>query len=118
MRDVTRANINRIIYVVDTAGLWLIGFACFVLTSLALLGFYYGVELAQALFLLAFPLSGVGLLSLYSARSIEVSNLSDEELRESLLKHRLFTQVIGIFSIFMTTSWGMYQNFLLGGLHG
>ncbi len=43
------------VYRAGCRGCWLAGFACFVLTVLALTGFVYGMEFAQAVFLLGLP---------------------------------------------------------------
>jgi len=85
-----------------------------VLTSLALLGFVYWVEFAQAVFLLLFPLSIVALLSLRTARRIRARGAKGEELRRILMRHRFWTQVIGMISIFVTAMWGMAMNYGLG----
>ena len=108
--------INRMLYIVRVSGLWLLGFACFALTMLALLGFWYGIELAQAIFLLALPLSAVGALSLATARAIEAEGATGERLQKRLMRHRLYTQIIGMVAIFVTAMWGMYQNIQLGPL--
>ena len=50
-----RINVNRLLSIASSAGLMLMAFVCFALTSLGILGFWYGVELAQAIFLMAFP---------------------------------------------------------------
>ena len=34
------------------------------------------------------------------------------------MRHRLYTQIIGMFSIFVTALWGMYQNLSIGPLAG
>jgi hypothetical protein len=118
LQDITRININRMLYIGRVSGLWILGFTCFLLSGLAVLGFYYGVEFAQATFLLGFPMSLVGLLSLSTARLIESEASSGELLRKRLLRHRLYTQMIGTFSIFVTALWGMYQNLTIGALGG
>lgn len=118
LEDMVRINVNRLLYIAHVSGLWLAGFVCFGLTCLALLGFFYEFEFAQALFLLAFPLSLVGLLSLSTARLIQRENPSGEVLRKRLTRHRLYTQLIGMLSIFVTAIWGMYQNVALGPLGG
>ena len=92
------------------------GFACFVLTSLVILGFSYDVEFAQAVFLLGFPMSLVGLLNLSTARLIESENSTGEVLCKRLTRCRLYTQMIGTVSIFVTALWGMYQNLSIGVL--
>ena len=118
LEDLVRINVNRLLYIGRVSGLWLAGFACFALTMLVLLGFIYKVEFAQAVFLLAFPLSLVGMLSLSTARLIAAENASGERLYKRLTRHRLYTQIIGMISIFVTALWGMYQNMTLGVLAG
>jgi len=118
LEDIVRVNVNRLLYIGRVSGLWLLGLGCFILTGLVLLGFIYEVEFAQALFLLLFPMSLLGLLSLSTARLIEQRSLSGELLRARLLRHRVYTQMIGVVSIFVTALWGMYQNLSLGVLGG
>ncbi len=118
LEDIVRVNVNRLLYIGRVSGLWLLGLGCFILTGLVLLGFIYEVEFAQALFLLLFPMSLLGLLSLSTARLIEQRALSGELLRARLLRHRVYTQMIGVVSIFVTALWGMYQNLSLGVLGG
>ena len=116
LEDLVRINVNRLLYIGQVSGLWLLGFVCFGLTMLALLGFVYGTEFAQALFLLAFPMTLVGALSLSTARLIRSEHATGELLRKRLTRHRLYTQIIGMISIFVTAIWGMYQNVALGPL--
>ena len=118
LEDIVRINVNRLLYIGQVSGLWLAGFACFFLTMLVLLGFVYGVEFAQAVLLLALPLSLVGMLSLSTARLIQVEGAGGERLIKRLNRHRLYTQLIGMVSIFVTALWGMYQNVTLGPLGG
>lgn len=108
--DLVRINVNRLLHISKTAGMILIAFSCFVLTSLALMAFYYDAELAQAIFLIALPLTGVGLLSLATARKLYDVDPEGEVLFKMLLRHRLWTQIIGMFAIFFTAMYGMYQN--------
>lgn len=119
MRDVEAlANMHarRLIHIVDVSGIWVTGFIFFALTALATLGFGYRVEFAQAVFLLACPMSIVWGLSLHAARAIpgmEVAALLDH-----LRWHRVKVQVVGVVSIFTTSMWGMYVNMstnVLGG---
>jgi hypothetical protein len=81
-----------------------------------MLGFMYDFEFAQAVFLLAFPMSLVGLLSLSTARLITDEGSTGELLRKRLTRHRLYTQIIGMISIFVTAMWGMFQNMSAGVL--
>lgn len=108
LRDIVRVNVNRILYIVETAGIWIMAFGCFGLTMLGLLGFFYDLEFAQAVFLLALPMGIVFSLSIRTARRIREAD--GEGLYQKLHKHRFLTQVIGMVSIFVTAFWGMYQN--------
>lgn len=116
LHDITRVNVNRMLYIARVSGIWIMAFACFILTILATLGFIYGVEIAQALFLLGFPMSIVGLLSLRTAALIEAEHAQGERLRKRLSRHRVVTQLIGTVSIFITALWGMWQNLSIGVL--
>lgn len=118
MEDLVRINVNRLLYISHMSGLWLAGLICFVLTSLAILGFVYWVEFAQAVFLLMFPMTLVGLLSLNTARLIEDGPQDVETFYKRLFRHRLMVQFIGMLSIFVTAMWGMYTNLSIGALGG
>jgi len=116
LETLVRINTNRLLHIGRVSGLWLLGFTCFALTGLGILGFYYGVEFAQALFLLAFPMTFVGMLSLSTAGLIDADEPSEDLLFRRLRKHRTITQVIGMTSIFVTALFGMYQNLSIGAL--
>lgn len=111
LADITRVNISRILYIVDEAGVILMASGTFVLTSLLLAGFVYGSEFSQALVLILFPLSLVGLLSVSTARKILEGGDRGAALYRRMAHHRLTVQVIGMISIFVTAFWGMFQNF-------
>lgn len=118
LEDLVRINCTRLLYIAGVSGLWLLGIVCGLLTSLAILGFWYWVEFAQAVFLLAFPMTFVGLLSLNTARIIRDNQLRGEALRSRLYRHRIATQVVGMIAIFVTALFGMYQNMAVGALGG
>ena len=118
LEAIARINVGRILYIVREAGTILLAMLAFALTTLALLGFVYRVEFCQAFFLIAAPLSGVGLLSVATARRIEAEGDHGEALRRRLALHRVTVQVIGMVSIFITAFWGMLQNFNLSILPG
>jgi hypothetical protein len=111
LEDLVRINVNRLLYVARMSGLWLAGFSAFLLTALVTMALWYGVELAQALALLAVPMTLVSLLSLSTARRIEERAPQGEDLCKVLHRHRLWTQAIGMVSIFVTGMYGMYHNF-------
>lgn len=110
LEDMVRISVNRILYVTRTAGLWLLGFVAFALTALLVLAFWYWVEFAQAVVLIALPMSLVGAMSVARARAIEAQAPEGEALVRVLLRHRLWTQVIGMIALFVTAMFGMYRN--------
>jgi hypothetical protein len=110
LSDIVRVNVNRLVYIGEVSGLWIVGFGAFFLSFLGLSGFAYGFQLAQAVFLMAFPMSIIGLLGFRTARNLQLDMPAGKALRKVLTRHRLLTQVIGMISIFITALWGMYQN--------
>ena len=114
LHDLVRINVNRLLYIGRVSGLVLLAFLSFMLTSLAILAFWYDVEFAQAIFLLAFPMTLVGALSLSTARLIASTKPEGEALYKRLSRHRVYTQFIGMISIFVTAMYGMYQNLAVG----
>jgi cellobiose-specific phosphotransferase system component IIC len=98
--------------------LGLVSLVSMLLSALAILAFWYWVEFAQAVFLMAFPLTMIGALSLSTAKAIQIEDATGEALRHRLSRHRVYTQLIGIVSIFVTAMWGMYQNLDVGPLGG
>lgn len=116
LEDLARINVNRILYIAGVSGIWLLAIACFVLSALAMLGFWYEVEFAQAVFLLGFPMSLVGALNLSTARLIAAEDSRGDILRKRLTRCRIYTQIIGTLSILVTALWGMYQNLSIGVL--
>lgn len=118
MVSIVNVNVRRLQYIGEVAGVWIIAIGSALLTTLGILGFVYWMEFAQAIFLLAFPMSVVGLLSLRVARLIIQKEDDAEAMRQRLTRHRLHTQLIGVVSIFVTSLWGMAQNMAIGPLGG
>lgn len=114
LEDMARINTNRILLIGSVAGLWMIAIASAILTTLGILGFGYRVEFAQAVFLIAFPMSFVGLLSISSASLIRAEESRGDQLCRRLVRHRFWTQFIGMLAIFVTAMWGMYKNVYVG----
>ncbi|MDP4032673.1 MAG: component of SufBCD complex [Pseudorhodobacter sp.] len=114
LQIMVQINIGRLQHISRVSGLWIAGFAAFVLTALVLLGFVYDIEFAQAVFCLAFPMTLVGGLSLRTADKIVTAEDSGAALRRRLTWHRLAVQGIGMLSILLTTLWGMWQNMRIG----
>lgn len=111
-----RIYTGRLVYIAEVSGLMLTSFIPFVLTVLAVLGFWYRVEFAQAVFLMAFPMTLVWILSMRTAQKIRAADETGAELHRRLTRHRISVQAVGIVSIFVTALWGMLQNFSIGVL--
>jgi len=116
LEDMVRINVNRLLHIGEVAGAWLLASVSAFVSALAVLGFWYGVEFAQALFFFALPMAVVGGLSMNTARRIGTERIRGEVLRRRLGRHRMLVQAIGMVSVFVTAMWGMYQNLALGPL--
>lgn len=113
LQAITRANIRRLLRIGREAGLVLAVIVPGLLSFLAVSGFVFGSELAQAVFLLAFPLAIVWLASLRLAQHLEAAfeaGITTEQLDRALSRHRITVQSIGLVAITVTALWGMYQN--------
>ena len=118
VETLARINATRILYFGSNAGLIMTASGAFILSSLALLGFYYRVEFCQALFLLGFPFAVISMMGQRTARIVQTREPTGPALLSRLRKHRFSTQVVGILSIFVTAFWGIFQAMstsILGG---
>ncbi|MDP1577251.1 MAG: component of SufBCD complex [Cypionkella sp.] len=111
-----RINTGRMLYIAQTAGVWLVAFLCFILTALLVLAVYYKVEFAQAVLFLLLPMSFLSVLSVRTAGLIVGGENSGEALHRRLIRHRIATQALGMVSIFVTSMFGMYANLYIGVL--
>ncbi len=110
LEHLARINVRRLLAIAQVSGLWLVGAVTFVLSTLLVLGVWYGIEFAQAVLFLAAPMTAVGLLSLSAARGIAEADPDLDELVRRLTRHRFWTQVVGMVAIFVTAMFGMYHN--------
>ncbi|AJE47254.1 hypothetical protein [Celeribacter indicus] len=118
LEAMVRINIGRLLNIAEVSGLLITALVATVITVLGVTGFVYGAEFSQAVFLMAFPMTLVALLNLRTARRIAAQAPRGEALVALLRRHRLFVQIIGMLSIFVTAMWGMYQNIATGPLGG
>lgn len=114
--DIVRINTNRLIYIADVSGVVIFSFCCFIFAGLVTLGFFYHVEFAQAVFLLLFPMSLVAMMNVKVARRLRQQELTVERVSKILTRSRVYTQIIGMIAILVTSLWGMYQNLSIGVL--
>jgi len=118
LQAIVRVNVNRMLLIARVSGLWIFGLVCFIMTGLVSLGWVYGVEFAQALFLISFPICIVTVFSLRVAHKIAETSPSAADLCHLMSRLRLKTQIVGTIAIFVTSLWGMYQNLAIGVLGG
>ena len=108
MHLLANVHARRLRAIADETGLIATAVGFFLVTVLALLGFVYRIEFAQALLLLMVPLMVVGWISLLAARRVE--GLDAADLGNLLVRTRRIIQGVGIVSIFVTSMWGMWVN--------
>ncbi|MFM7333516.1 MAG: component of SufBCD complex [Tabrizicola sp.] len=117
VEDMVRINVNRLLGIVDSGALILVGLAGFWLSTLAVLAFYYDIEFAQAVFLLLGPLGLVLWVSVRECRRIAAGASTGDALLKRLTVHRRVVQVIGMIAIAVTAFYGTWQNVSVSILH-
>lgn len=118
IEDLAYIHARRLLYIWRVSGSWGVAITSAMLALTAIWGFHYGMQFAQAVFLIALPLVVLGILSLRSALHMEAVGAKGETLLRRLRWHRFTVQLIGMVSIFITALWGMFQNLntsVLGG---
>ena len=116
LETLVRINTQRLLFITRTSGTWLSGFLFFIISVLAMLGFYYDIEFAQAVLLFVVPMAILGSLSVRSARLIEAGENEGAALHRRLTRHRISIQMLGMLSILVTSMFGMYVNLQVGAL--
>ena len=109
--DMARIYANRVLHVVDSALMFVVGFGCFWFTALGALAFWYDVEFAQAVFFLMGTMTIVIWHSIRTARKVTLIAPEGEPLYRTLMWHRRVTQLVGMLALLVTSMYGMYQNF-------
>lgn len=110
LEAIVDVNVRRFTGLMDFAGPFLLGLLVFVLTACLMAGFYYGIEMAQGLFILGAPISLVIWLNVRVAYQLRAQPLRGADLVNRLFKMRLWSQTIGIIAIFCTSMYGMWFN--------
>lgn len=105
---------RRLLFVMRSGGIFLIAFLSFLVTGLLVLAIHYRIEFAQAVLCLLLPMLGVGILTLNTCLAIEQGDLHGPDLLRRLRRHRVTVQTVGMFALFFTGMFGMYQNLTLG----
>lgn len=98
-------------------GAWLTGIGAFVLSALLILGFGYGLEMAQALFLLLGPLALVQLLNFRLARRLRAVLAAAQkgsadpaqaslEAAKRMRFHRHIVTFVSVLTVVIAALWG------------
>lgn len=102
-------NARRLIYYFDRGGAYFIAFIAFMLALIGGWGFFQGIELAQAAFVLAAPLLLTSVFSVRLAYRIKNEVLEGEALRKALRKRRVWNQSIGMIAIIFAAAATIYH---------
>jgi hypothetical protein len=111
-------QVRRRQIILGTSGSALVALWAAGLTALAILGFGYRIELAQALSLLFLPWTLVAILRARLMTRLLSQDLQAEALCKALTWHRAVVQAIGLAAILITTLWGMWFNLNVRALGG
>lgn len=114
--DYLRINVDRMLWIAEGAGLWLVAGTAALLSVLVILAFWYWVEFAQAIFFIVLPATILGVMNLNAARRIRRRAIADADLHRLFGRLRVKTQLLGAFFILLTAMFGMYQNLVIGAI--
>lgn len=89
---------------------WRVALWAFLLTALGSLSLGYGIEIAQAVFLIAAPAGLVAWFTDHAARRILTSADPTGEAGPILGQLKLRLQILGIVAVFVTALWGSYHT--------
>lgn len=101
-------NVRRIVATNDIFAAAFAGLIAFGLSALTVMSFAYRFELAQGLLALAAPLTLVVMVNMRLAHQLHAAPLEGRALVRKLFAVRLWTQIIGMISLFFTAMYGMY----------
>ena len=103
-------NVRKTLLVFESHSTFYTACAAFLHGTVFTLGFYFDLELMQAVFLLVCPLTIVSALSIHLAQRLRDENMRDVALIKAYIWHRRVKQAIGAFSIFFAAFWGVSQT--------
>lgn len=101
-------NVRRIAATNAVFGMAMTALIAFSLSVLGLLSFYYQLEMAQGLFILAAPLTIIVAMNMRLAHQLHDTPLQGRDLVRRLFFVRLWTQIVAMVSLFLTSMYGMY----------
>lgn len=111
-------QVRRRLTVLRAAGWLIVLIWAAALSLICILGFGYGLELAQAFTLLLLPMTLVAGLRGRLILRLADGLLRGEALCKVLTWHRAGVQAVGLLAILATTMWGMWFNLNVRALGG
>jgi hypothetical protein len=112
LETLARINTGRLLFHSREYGPWVVGVACFLISTLGVLAFAYGNEFSLALLLILAPLMILAYLTLRAALRVEAGEGQGDALFRLMFRTRLMVQGLGMASIFVTALVGMYVNLM------
>jgi hypothetical protein len=109
-------NARKLTTALDRYGVWLSGLAMFFITTIAMLGFKFEIELMQACTLLFVGLLCGFLVSLRFAQQVVDQNLRGKALCKAFNKYRTIKQFVGMGFIFLTSFYAAYYIVIIRGI--
>ncbi len=107
MEDLVRIHARRLHGIGRTFGIWMVGLSSAVLTGLGLIGFLYRVELAQALFLIAFPFALAVALDMTTAARIDLERPSRIYLALFVWRQMNRIRSVALAALVISVIWGL-----------
>ena len=108
LEALTDINVRRILWTDQKFGTAMAVLIGFILCSMGVAGFFYGLEIGQGLFILAAPLTVILAVNLRLAQQLGEAPLTGIHLVKRLFEVRLWTQVVAMLALFFTALYGMY----------
>ena len=108
LENLVDINVRRIVNTNSVVGAAIVALIAFGLSALAVMGFYYRLELAQGLFALTAPLTLIVAVNMRLAHQLHRAPLGGRDLVKRLFVVRLWTQIVAMVSLFFTALYGMY----------
>ncbi len=118
LEDLVHIRARYLSHVGRKSGTWIVALVCAVLSGLGLTGFLYGVELAQAMFLLAFPAAFWGILEMVTAARIDSEAPTGKQLIEHIWRQRNCVQLVGLLSALASVVVGLRAIFATAAIGG
>jgi hypothetical protein len=110
LETLVAVNARRLQMFTQSDRLASVGFAAFILTSIAVSAFVYELEVAKGMFFLVVPISVALGVNIYATLRLQDDPPEGAGLIKYLIRVRLCIQVIAMLAIFISVIYGMFFN--------